>query len=234
MCTTAVPATAAQALALLDSAAALQESALGFLAVQDPAAQDPALLPAEVAADRLRALERHDAVEAAVRARLLQVFDARDGHLADGQRTTRAWLIHSTRVTKAQAAEYKAIQALARDHRVLLAALAEGDVLTKSAALQVARWTRAIPGRYRDQAEEIVVGAARGGADLRGLAAICAEIRALTAQPDPDGRDPGLDRGLTLDGHVRGCRGHPRRPDPRMRRDGPGRPGRPRRPARRR
>src|ERR1700722_18955149 len=173
---------------MLDSAAALQESALGFLAVQDPAAQDPAALPAEVAADRLRALGRHDAVQAAVRARLLQAFDARDGHLADGQRTTRAWLIHSTRVTKAQAAEYKAIQALARDHLVLLAALAEGDVLTKSEALQVARWTKPIPGRYRDQAEEIVAGAARGGADLRGLA----------AEPDPDGRDPGLDRGLTL------------------------------------
>jgi Domain of unknown function (DUF222) len=205
MCTTAVPATAAQALAMLDSAAALQESALGFLAVQDRAAQDPALLPAEVVADRLRALERHDAVEAAVRARLLQVFDAQDGHLADGQRTTRAWLIHSTRVTKGQAGEYKAIQALARDHRVLLAALAEGDVLTKSEALQVARWTKAIPGRYRDQAEEIVVGAARGGADLRGLAAICAEIRALTAEPDPDGRDPGLDRGLTLDTTLDGA-----------------------------
>jgi hypothetical protein len=198
MCTTTVPATAAQALAMLESAAALQESALGFLAVQDPAAQDPALLLAPVAADRLRALERHDAVQAAVRARLLQVFDAQDGHLADGQRTTRAWLIHSTRVTKGQAGEYKAIQALARDHQVLLAALAEGDVLTKSAALQVAKWTKAIPGRYRDQAEEIVVGAARGGADLRSLAAICAEIRSLTAQPDPDGHDPGLDRGLTL------------------------------------
>jgi Domain of unknown function (DUF222) len=198
MCTTTVPATTAQALAMLDSAAALQESALGFLAVQDPSAQDPAVLPAQVAADRLRALERHDAIETAVRARLLQVFDAQDGHLADGQRTTRAWLIHSTRVTKGQAAEYKAIQALARDHQVLLAALAEGDVLTKSAALQVAKWTKAIPGQYRDQAEEIMVGAARGGADLRSLAAICAEIRSLTAQPDPDGHDPGLDRGVTL------------------------------------
>ena len=205
MCTATVPATAAQALAMLDSAAALQESALGFLAVQDPAAQDPAALPAQAAADRLRALERHDAVEVAVRARLLQAFDAQDGHLADGQRTTRAWLIHCTRVTKAQAAEYKAIQALTRDHQVLLAALAEGDVLTKSAALQVAKWTKAIPGRYRDQAEEILVGAARGGADLRGLAAICAEIRALTAQPDPDGRDPGLDRALTLDTTLDGA-----------------------------
>src|ERR1700722_15405306 len=190
---------------MLDSAAALQQSALGFLAVQHPAAKAPPALPAEVAADRLRALERHDAVQAAVRARLLQAFDAQDGHLADGQRTTRAWLIHSTRVTKAQAGEYKAIQALARDHQVLLAALAEGDVLTRSEALQLAKWTKAIPGRYRDQAEEIVVGAARGGADLRGLAAICAEIRALTAEPDPDGRDPGLDRALTLDTTLDGA-----------------------------
>src|ERR1700722_2477817 len=110
MCTATVPATAAQALAML-------ESALGFLAADDPAA-----LPAQAAADRLRILERADAVEAAVRARLLHAFDAQDGHLADGQRTTRAWLIHSTRVTRGQAAEYKAIQALARDHEVLLAA----------------------------------------------------------------------------------------------------------------
>ena len=193
MCTATVPATAAEALAML-------ESALGFLA-----AQDAADLPAQAVADQLRILERHDAVEAAVRARLLQVFDAQDGHLADGQRSTRAWLIHSTRVTKAQAAEYKAIQALARDHHVLLAALAEGDVPTKSEALQLAKWTKAIPGRYRDQAEEILVGAARGGADLRSLAAICAEIRSLTAEPDPDGHDPGLDRALTLDTTLDGA-----------------------------
>ncbi len=193
MCTTTVPATAAQALAML-------ESALGFLAADDPAA-----LPAQAAADRLRALERADAIQAAVRARLLHAFDAQDGHLADGQRTTRAWLIHSTRVTKGQAGEYKAVQALARDHQVLLAALAEGHVLTKSVALQLARWTKAIPDQYRGKAEEILVGAARAGAGLRSLAAICAEIRALTAEPDPDGRDPGLDRALTLDTTLDGA-----------------------------
>ena len=121
MCTTTDPATAAEALAMLESALGMQESALGFLAAQDAAA-----LPAPAVADRLRAMERADAVQAALRARLLAVFDAQDGHLADGQRTTRTWLIHSTRVTKGQAAEYQAIQALARDHPVLLAALAEG------------------------------------------------------------------------------------------------------------
>jgi len=83
---------------------------------------------------------------------------------------------------------------------VLLAALAEGGVLTESEALRLARWTKAIPGDYRGKAEEILVAAARAGVNLRGLAAICAEIRARTAEADPDDdRDPGLDRGLSLD-----------------------------------
>ena len=230
MCTTTVPATAAEALDMLESAAGVQECALGFLAAQDAAA-----LPAQAVADQLRALERHDAIEAAVRARLLEVFDTQDGHLADGQRSTRSWLVHSTRVTKGQAAEYQAVQALARGHQVLLAALAEGCVLTKSVALQLARWTKAIPEEYRGTAEEILVAAARAGVDLRGLAAICAEIRACTAQPDPDGDDdPRLDRGVSLDttfdgaGVVRGDL------SPGVRGDGPGGPGRPVGPRRRR
>ena len=201
MCTMTNPATAAEALAMLERGAGMQESALAFLAAQDEAA-----LPAGAAADQLRALERHDAIEAAVRARLLQVFDAQDGHLADGQRTTRAWLVHSLRVTRAQAAEYRAVQALARSHRVLHAALAEGWVLTESEALQLARWTRAIPGQYRAEAEELLVAAARAGVDLRGLAAICAEIRACTARPDPDDdNDKHLDRGVSLDTTFEGA-----------------------------
>src|SRR5580700_10247246 len=201
MCTTTVPATAAEALGMLESAAGAQESALRFLAGQDAAG-----LPGQAAADGLRALERHDAVEAAVRARLLAVFDVQDGYLADGQRSTRAWLVHSLGVTKGQAAQYRALQGLVGDHPVLLAALAEGGVLTESEALQLARWTRAIPGDYRGEAEEILVAAARAGVGLRGLAAICAEIRARTAEADPDGdNDPGLDRGLSLDTTLDGA-----------------------------
>ena len=127
------PATAAEALAMLESAAGLQESALRFLA-----AQDTAVLPGPAAADQLRALERHDAIQAAARGRLLEVFDAQDGHLADGQRSTRTWLVHSLRVTRGQAAEHLAVQALARGHHVLHAALAEGWVITTSEALQLA------------------------------------------------------------------------------------------------
>jgi hypothetical protein len=201
MCTTTVPATAAEALAMLESAAGLQQSALGFLAAQDAAA-----LPGPAVADQLRALERHDAMEAAVRARLLVAFEAQDGPLADGQRNIRTWLVHTTRVTKGQAAGYRALQGLARDHAPLLAALDEGWPITASVALQLARWTRHIPGEYRAEAEELLVTAARAGVDLRGLAALCAEIRARTARPDPDDdNDPALDRGLSLDTTFEGA-----------------------------
>src|SRR5271170_1295546 len=195
MCTTTVPATAAEALGMLESAHGTQQRVLVFLAAQDTAA-----LPAQVAADQLRALERADAAGSAVRGRLLEVFDTGDGYLAGGQRSTRAWLVHCLRVTRGQAAEHLAVRALARGHHVLHAALAEGWVLTKSEALQLARWTKAIPAEYRAAAEEILVAAARAGVDLRGLAAICAEIRARTAERDPDDdNDPRLDRGVSLD-----------------------------------
>ena len=186
MCTAAVPPNASQALEML-------QTLLGVLA-----GQDAADLPDEVLAESLRALERVDAVEAALRGRYLEAFDARDGHVADGQRTARTWLVHSTRVTKGQAAEHKAVQVLARRHRVLADALAEGNVLTKSVALRVARWTRRIPVEFRGPAEEIVVAAARAGADEQALAAICAEILYRTAPPDPDD-DTDLDRGVSFE-----------------------------------
>jgi len=109
-------------------------------------------------------------------------------------------------VTRGQAAEHRAVQALARQHPVLLAALAEGGVITKSEALQLAKWTRAIPEEYRDQAEELLVAAARAGADLRALAAICAEIRYRTAPPDPEDEDDRhLDRGVSFDTTFEGA-----------------------------
>jgi Domain of unknown function (DUF222) len=188
MSTVVVPENMPEALLML-------EGALGFLADMDSAGT-----PASALAEGLRALERADAIGAAARGRMLATFDAQDGSVADGQRTTRTWLVHSTRVTRGQAGEHKAVQALAEGHQVLLAGLREGDTVSKSVALQLAKWTRPIPAEVRDQAEEILVTASRAGADLRALAAICAEIRYRTAPPDPDDdQDPHLDRGLSFD-----------------------------------
>jgi hypothetical protein len=165
MSTVIVPASASEALGML-------ESAMGFLA-----GLDAADMSAEALAECLRGLEHADAVGAAARGQFLVAFDVKDGHLCDGQRTTRTWLVHTIRVTRGQAAEHKAVQAIAADHAPLLAGLRHGDVITKSVALQLATWTSGIPGEFRAQAEEIVVAAARAGAGLRELAAICAEIR---------------------------------------------------------
>ena len=194
MCTTAVPSSAGEALRLLPVL-------LGVLAAAEAAGQ-----PTGALAEGLCLLEQSDAVTAAVRGRYLAAFDAQDGPIGDGQRTARAWLVNVTGVTRGQAAEHRAVQALARQHPVLLAALAQGRVLSKSAALQVAKWTRPIPAEYRQEAEEIVVAAARAGADLRALAAICAEIRYRTAPPDPDDdQDRHLERGVSFDTTFEGA-----------------------------
>jgi hypothetical protein len=84
---------------------------LGFLADADAAG-----LPADLVARLLRGLEDADAIGAAARGRLLAAFDSRDLHLADGQRTTRAWLVNTTGITKRQAAEHLAVAGLAREH----------------------------------------------------------------------------------------------------------------------
>ena len=170
MCTAAVPVSASAGDAL-----GLVESLLGSLA-----GEDAADLPGEVIAGRLRALERVDAIGAALRGRYLQVFDAQDGPVADGQRTVRAWLVHCTRVTRGQAAEHRAVQALARQHPVLLAALAEGHVVTQvggAAAGQVdPRHPRGVPGPGR--------GAPGGGGPGRGGPAGAG--RDLRGDPVPD------------------------------------------------
>ncbi len=188
----ASPASGAEALAKLRSLA-------GYLADLDAAS-----MPAEVLGRYIRELVQADAVLTAALAPMLAAYDAKDGHVADGQRSLGTWLVHMARVTRGQAAEYKAVRALHRDHQPLLAGLRTGPVTT-SEALQLAKWTLAIPAEFRGQAEEILVAAARAGADLRALAQICAEIRSRTAPPDPDGGDPALDRALSLDTTLDGA-----------------------------
>ena len=198
MCQATVPESAGEALDMLAAAVKMQQQALQYLADMDAAGAPTPLL-----AECLQRLEQADAVGAAARADLLAAFDAQDGSVDDGQRTTRAWLVNRTQVTKGQAAEYRALQRLAEAHRPLRAGLREHAV-TKSVALKLAKLTNDIPDEYRTEAEEILIAAAKAGADLRALAAICAEIRSRTASPDPDG-GPDPDRGISLDTTLDGA-----------------------------
>jgi len=194
MCTGMVPATIDEALRMLQSAA-------GYLADLEAAS-----LPAVALAGTVQGMVRADAVLTVALARSLAAFDAHDGYLADGQRTLRTWEVNVLRVTKGQAAEYQAVRSLAREHEPLLAGLREAEVITKSVALQLAKWTRDIPAEFRAEAEQILVAAARAGANLRALAEICAEIKYRTAPPDPDdGKNKLLDRALFLETTFEGA-----------------------------
>jgi hypothetical protein len=175
MSTAVVPSSTDEALNML-------RSAIGFLADADHGQ-----MPAQTLAQCLRALEQADAIGAAARGKMLAAFDAKDAHLADGQRTTRSWLYHTLWITRAQAREHPAVARLAAGHPEVLAGLREGRHLTKSAALQLVRWLQDIPERFRDQAGQIAVAAVAAGAGLAAVAAICAEIRRRTAPPGPGG-----------------------------------------------
>ncbi len=200
------------------------ESGLGFLAALDMAG-----MPCEVLGELLRVLERADAVEAAVRGRPGRL--RRPGRtVADGQRTMRAWLVHTARVTKGQAAEYQAVQALAESHRCCWPGWPRATCSTKSVALQLAKWTRPSPGSTGTRPR-------RSWSPRPGPGRTCGRWprSARRSAPAPPGRtrttdDPHLDRAVSLDttfdgaGVIRGDL------TPECARHGAGRPGRPVRP----
>ena len=147
MGTGTVPPSVAEALSDMETLA-------GFVA--DVGAAE---MPAEELAGHIAATERVSAVLAAALGRLLAAFDAKDGRLGNGHKTLRAWAVHALGVTPAQPGEYLALRGLARDHAVLRAALRE-KAIAKSLALQLARWSSAIPAGFRAEAEQILVTAA--------------------------------------------------------------------------
>jgi hypothetical protein len=179
--TAATPASAKQALGML-------ESAMGYLAAADPTA-----MAAETQAQCLQALERLDAIETAARASILGAFTAGQGYCADADYSPRAWLIHKTRVSKGAAAGHTAWARRAAAHPEIGAALAAGD-LSESYAREICRWTARLPEDCRDAADAILVAAARAGLDLRDLAGLAGEIVARSMPgTGEDGADDGLE-----------------------------------------
>jgi Domain of unknown function (DUF222) len=185
---TPAPASAREALGML-------QSAMSYLA-----AADPAEMTAEGQAECLAALERLDAIETAARAWILGAFTAGRGYCADADYSPRAWLIHKTRITRGAAAGYVGWARRAAAHPQVAVALAEGTVLTESMARTICGWTGRLPEQCRPTADEILIAAARAGADQRALAGLAAEIYARSL-PDPgDGPDDGFgDRSVRLE-----------------------------------
>jgi Domain of unknown function (DUF222) len=175
-------------------ALAMVRAGLGYLA-----AADPAEMAAEGQAECLQELEQAAAVTTAARAWILAAFTAGRGYSADADYSPRAWLIHKTRVTKGAAAGYLGWARRVAAHPQVAVALAEGTVLTESMARTVCSWTDRLTQDCQQAADEILVAAARAGADQRALAELAAEIyaRSLPEAPD-DGPEDGFDDRAVL------------------------------------
>ena len=160
-------------------------SGLSYLAVSDPTA-----MAAQTQAECLQALEQGHAMSTAARAQILGAFTASQGYSADADYSPTAWLIHRTRVTKGTARGHLSWARRVGTHPHVLAALAEGTVLSESMAWTICRWTGKLPEACRPAADEILIAAAQAGARQEDLAALAAEIYARSLSDSDDDPEP--------------------------------------------
>ena len=181
MSTVPVPASAAQAVEMV-------LAGLSYLAATDPTA-----LAAQAQAECLQALEQGDAISTAARARILAAFTTGQGYSADADYSPTSWLIHRTRITKGAARGHVGWAGRAAAHPRVVAALAEGTVLSASMAGLICQWTDKLPESCRDTADDILVAAARAGAHKQDLAALAAEIYARSLPDSEDDPEPSFE-----------------------------------------
>jgi Domain of unknown function (DUF222) len=177
MSTAQAPASTAEAMAMV-------LAGLRYLAGADPTA-----LAAQAQAECLQTLEQGDAISAAARARILAAFTAAQGYSADADYSPTSWLIHRTKITKGAARGHLGWARRDAVHPAVIAALAEGTVLSESMARIICSWTEKLPADCRQSADEILVAAARAGAHKQDLAGLAAEIYARSlpdTEDDPD------------------------------------------------
>jgi hypothetical protein len=196
MCTRnepAAPSSPVQALAMVSAG-------LGYLA-----ACDAASLGTAVQAEALVGLEQAEAQHTAARARILAAFTAQDGYQADGQFGAKSWLRAFTKITRGAAAGATGWARRLAAHPVIAGALAAGQV-SVSWARQICDWTGQLPEDLRADADQILLAAALGGADLHDLGALAREMieRARTS-PDRDDDGGFGDRALWLDTTIGGA-----------------------------
>ena len=190
---TPTPASATQALAA-------SRAWLGTLVAVDPIA-----MPAQAQAECLQGLEQIEAVLTAARALILNAFTAGQGYSADAAYSARAWLIHKTGVTRGAAAGHIGWSRRVTAHPQVVAALAEGIIVSESLARKLCRWTDKLPEDCRQPADEILLAAARAGADERDLAGLAAEIQARAPQDTTDDDPAFEDRSLRLETTIDGA-----------------------------
>jgi hypothetical protein len=173
------------------------EAALAFLG-----SADAATMPAAEQADCLRALSRAESAHTAARARILAAFTARAGYEADGHGGPKPWLIWQTRITRGAAEGALGWSRRLAGHPHVAEALAAGEI-TESWARKLCSWSDRLPEQHRADADQILLAAAAGGADLADLHALAGEILSRCGAPDRDGDDGFARRAVTLSTHFR-------------------------------
>src|ERR1700728_2114677 len=180
------------------------------------AALDPTALTADTQAKCIQALEQGGAMSTAARARILAAFTAGRGYCDDADYSPASWLIHRTGITKGAARGHVRWSRRTLTHPQVLAALAEGIVLSESMALTICGWTGKLPAGCRQTADDILIAAARAGARKEDLAGLAAEIYARSLPEDPDDPEPAFeDRKVRVETTFHGAGGvfgavHPR------------------------
>jgi hypothetical protein len=165
---------------------------------------DLASVPVAAQADCLRALERAGSLHTAACAVALSAFDAAAGYEDDGQGSPRTWLRWQTQVTGTAASASVAWMRRLRAHRAVAQALQDARI-SASWAKEICGWTDLLPEDARDDADQILLGAAAGGAELSDLAGLAEEMRRRLAEPDGDGDDGFEDRQLRLQTTLKGA-----------------------------
>ena len=154
------------------------------------AATDPTAMAAQAQAECLQGFEQAEAISTAARAWYLAAFTTGQGYSADADYSPTAWLIHRTKVTKGAARGHLGWACRTVTHPQILAALAEGTVLSESMARTICQWTGKLPGACRPAADEILIAAAEAGARQEDLAALAAEIYARSLPDSEDDPEP--------------------------------------------
>jgi hypothetical protein len=188
------PASTSEALAMV-------RAGMGFLAAADPAA-----MAAQTQAECLAALEQFDSVRTAARAWILAAFTVGQGYSADADYSPAAWLMHRTKVTRGAARGHLGWARRSVTHPQVMAALAEGTVVSESIARIICGWTDKLPKDCQADADEILLAAAGEGLGDEDLAFLAAEIYARSLPHGEDDPEPRFeDRQVRLETTFQGA-----------------------------
>jgi len=146
-------------------------------------------------AELLLVLEQADAMTAAARASILGAFTANLGYESDGHGGLVAWLMDRAQATRGRARAQVALGKKLRAHPQVAAAMAAGGLMGSWAG-KIMEWTGRLPVGSREQADEILLGAAAGGARSlpdQGIQGVPQQSRPVIGRHDDRAQRPLAD-----------------------------------------